>query len=352
MKHLWISAILLSLLAACTDRSDDEYRAEVVAAVHASIDADLAVMLDAASHLQAAAPNRPWDASKDAEAIRVMQCQWRRMRASYERVEGAIVALFPDLDVLLDGRYEEMLGAGDDNLFDATGVTGMHGIERILYASAIRPEIIAVESELVGYTVPSYPATINDAASFKTYLVQRLIDDATALRLQWTPETIDVAAAYRGLIGLMNEQKEKVDLAVTGEEESRYANITLFDLRCNLEGTKTVYELFRPWIHTKSTGPNLDSALLDKLGELAALYQAPPIVPSDCSVADAWTGDALPMPPADWVATQPTAANLTTPFGVLWQGVRESVDPQRSGSVVYEMNRIGTLLGFPAFVDE
>jgi len=37
---------------------------------------------------------------------------------------------------------------------------------------------------------------------------------------------------------------------------------------------------------------------------------------------------------------------------VLWQGVHQAVDPATSGSVVFEMNDVATVLGFPEFVEQ
>jgi iron uptake system component EfeO len=330
----------LAALVACTDKTDAEYRADVTASIHDSIADDLDGMIVAALNLQAAAPSRAWSATRDADAIHDMQEAWKRMRRSWEHVEGAIAALFSDADDTLDGRYEAMLGdTGDQNLFDATGVIGMHGVERILYSTTIKPEVVAFERDLNGYTAAAYPATDDEAISFKTVLVQRLVKDATDLRKQWQPGAINIGAAYQGLVGLMNEQKKKVNLAATGEEESRYANITMFDLRSNLEGTQKAYSLFREWIHSKAAGPNSDSTLRDKFIALEALYKAN-------------SSDAIPAAPMDWEPEKPTDANLATPFGTLWKNVHESVDPHRGGSVVYEMNQIATLLGLPAFVEE
>lgn len=330
----------LGALAACTDKTDADYRADVTASIHDSIVDDLDAMIVAGLNLQAAAPNRAWNATKDADAILDMQEAWKRMRRPWEHIEGAIVALFPDVDDQFDGRYETMLGRGDSNLFDATGVIGMHGIERILYATTIKPDVIAFESALDGYKEAAYPATDDEAISFKGLLVQRLIKDTTDLRRQWQPAAIDIGTAYQGLAGLMSEQKEKVNLAAQGKEESRYANITMFDLRSNLEGTQKAYSLFREWIHSKAAGPNSDSTLRDKFIALEALYK------------QTTSDDAIPAAPTDWRGDEPTDANLATPFGTLWKHVHESVDPHRGGSVVYEMNQIATLLGLPAFDGE
>jgi len=332
------------VLAACSDspRTDADYRAEVVAGMHDSIGGDLADLVQAARDLQAAAPTHAWDPNADASAITAMRVAWMKTRIAYEHVEGATAPIFGDLDVTLDARYDDFLAklpGGDDNLFDGTGVTGMHAIERILYAHDIRPEVVQFESSLPGYVAAAYPATTDEATAFKTQLAQKLIDDSVSLHDQWQPAAIDIGAAFQGLIGLMNEQKEKVNLAASGEEESRYANLTLFDLRNNLDGTRTAYALFRPWIQAHPSGGTIDTMIQDRFGELDALYTGLP-------------GDALPAVPGDWSADQPTAANLGTPFGMLWQTVRQDVDPTQSGSVVFEMNQVATMLGFPEFIEE
>ena len=45
-------------------------------------------------------------------------------------------------------------------------------------------------------------------------------------------------------------------------------------------------------------------------------------------------------------------ADLATPFGMLWQKVHDEVDPAREGSIVFEMNDVAILLGFPEFVEQ
>jgi iron uptake system component EfeO len=345
MNHRYSPLVIIASLAACGDGepSDAAFKTDVVARMHDSIGADLAALETAARSLQAAAPTRAWNPTRDADAIDAMRAAWKDTRVAYEHVEGATAPIFGDLDVTMDARYDDYLAAigptGDQDLFDATGVTGMHGIERILFAQAIRPEVIAFESMLPGYKAAAYPANDDEAIAFKTQLVQKLIDDARSLHDQWQPAAIDIGAAYQGLVGLMNEQQEKVNLAATGEEESRYADITLFDLRNNLDGTQKVYELFRDWIQAKPMGAQADAMIVARFATLSSLYGKT-------------SGDALPPVPDDWSADQPTQDNLGTPFGMLWLTVRESVDPAGDGSVVFEMNKIATLLGFPEFVEE
>ncbi len=347
MKKLACSLYAVALCSAvwssgCAADSDEEFRTEVTREMHTSIAKDLADLAAAARDLQEAAPTHAWNASSDAAAITAMRDAWRRARIAYELVEGATAPLFPDQDFAMDARYDDYLVElgpdGDANLFDGTGVTGMHAIERILFAPEIRAEVIDFESSLPGYRAAAYPATDAEAMQFKTELVQQLIADADDLHAQWEPAAIDIGTAYIGLVGLMNEQREKVNLAATGEEESRYANITLFDLRNNLAGTRKAYELFRAWIAAKD-GAAPDEMIETQFAALAALY-------------DSTTGDALPPVPATWSSDAPSPADLATPFGMLWQQVQDATDPVRDDSVVAQMNAIAELLGFPQFVEE
>jgi iron uptake system component EfeO len=337
MKH----TLALLLVAACGGTTD--YQSRVVDQMHDSIDGDLANLVTAAKALQAAAPAHAWDATADADAIAAMRSAWESTRIAYEHVEGATAPIFPEFDTSMDARYDDfltMLGsAGDPDPFDDVGITGMHAIERILYADVIPQKVVDFESSLPGYAPASFPATDAAAMEFQAKLCQKLIDDAQSLHDQWTPTVIDVGAAYQGLVGLMNEQKEKVNLAATGEEESRYAQTTLFDLRNNLDGTTKIYDFFQPWIDAHTGGASVDAMIQSGFGTLSSLYAAD-------------QGDALPPVPADWSSDDPSQADLQTPFGVLWASVHQAVDPTTSGSVVFEMNQAATMLGFPQFIED
>ncbi|HEY0193042.1 MAG TPA: imelysin family protein [Kofleriaceae bacterium] len=345
MKHLVSSALLLAStcsLVACSDdkKTDADYQAEIVVSIHDSIETDLADLVKAAQDLQAAAPTHTWSATADAAAIAAMKDAWKRTRVAYEHVEGATAPLYGNLDYTMDARYDDYLNqdGGDTYFFDDTGVTGMHGIERILYAPGIRSEVLDFEEDLPGYKAAAWPVTDAEANDFKTKLCGKLISDAMNLHDSWKPAAADLAQAYAGLVGLMNEQKEKVNLAATGEEESRYANVTLFDLRNNLEGTQKIYALFQPWAQSKADGVDADVKIEAKFAALKAQY-------------DADAGDALPTVPDDWSNDMPTTANLATPFGMLWNTVHQDVDPNADSSVVFQMNKIAVALGYPQFVE-
>lgn len=343
---------LVLSLGACGGSSSDPQKTAVAAAMQQSMQADLTNLWQASVDLQAAAPattGRGWDTTMDAAAIAAMKVAWIQARTSYEHVEGATAPIFPDIDVSIDERYDGFLaalnGKGDADLFDDQGVTGMHAIERILYADVTPASVIAFEATLPGYVAAAMPATEAQASEFKNKLCVRLVTDTKTLLDGWTPQKIDVSGAFQGLIGLANEQQEKVNLAATGQEESRYSQRTMADLRDNLDGTTTIYGLFRSWLLSKGasgtipSGTDVDAAITGGLQMLATVYGTV-------------TGDAIPTPPATWSAETPSAADLQTPFGMLYEAVHEAVDPSMSGSVVDEMNQGAHLLGIPGFEGE
>jgi iron uptake system component EfeO len=325
-----------------------QYQEAAVNGMHAALLTDIKAMLAAAEQLQAAAPTHAWDAQADAKAIGDMKTAWIAARSAYEHVEGALAPLFPSIDNSIDARYDDFLTqleaqGGDPDLFDGTGVTGMHAIERILYANVIPARVVNFEMSLPGYVAASFPTTTAEANEFKTKLCQKFIDDSKSLEKQWTPANIDVAIAFQGLISLMNEQREKVEKASSDEEESRYSQRTMVDLRDNLAGTRDVYALFEPWIRSKTDGsdPSKDGPTIDKniLGGLDALDSAYKMV----------SGAEIPQPPPTWSAEHPTKQDLMTPFGKLYTDVLGAVDPASKGSVVSEMNDAAAALGFPEF---
>lgn len=340
-------ATLTLVVTGCSDAAppesvDAEYQKQIADGMQASIAGEISDWRAAAVKLCEAAPaptGRGWDRKLDAAAITAMKAAWKTARVHYEHIEGAVAPLFPQLDAATDARYDDILselGAeGDANLFDEQGVIGMHAIERILYADTIPAEVVAFESKLPGYVAAAYPATEAEAAAFKTKLCPRLVADMTELQDQWKPAKLDIGAAFQGLISLMNEQHEKVNKASTGQEESRYSQMTLADIHANLDGTEKIYALFQPWLLSKARGSDADKGITDGFEALHVAYDANP-------------GDTIPSPPATWSAT-PTAEDLATPFGKLFQAVSFAVDPARDGSVVFEMNEAAGVMGLPGF---
>jgi iron uptake system component EfeO len=342
--------LLAAWSAGCSADTADTATSEqqVARAVHASLLAEIDVLLGSAKDVQSAAPPPAatgWDAQRDAAAIASSKQAWMRARSAYEHVEGALAPLFPQIDTAIDGRYDDQLAdlpAGDDALFDGQGITGLHAIERILWADVVPPSVLAFEQGLQGYRPPSFPTNEREATSFKADLCAKLVADVQKLEDDWRPQgdTIDVGGAFDGLIDLMVEQREKVDKAATNEEESRYSQRTLSDIRDNLEGTRRIYRLFAPWIIAKkdpSRGPRGDGAAIDARVEAG-------FAKLDATYAKT-TGSAIPARPATWHGEAPTAAELATPFGELFVAVSEAVDPAAEASVVSAMNDAARLLG-------
>jgi iron uptake system component EfeO len=261
-----VYACLIGCASSPAPSEDTEFEATLTTNVHDSVHTQIDALIQAATDLQTAAPAPRADGfgpTTDADAIAQMKAAWMRTRTAYERVEGVVAPLFPDIDNSIDARYDDFMdqlaGYGDPNLFDDQGVTGMHAIERILYADVIPANVVALESHLPGYSPAAFPSNETEASDFKTKLCAKLISDAQTLRAEWQPSRIDLPGAFQGLISLVNEQQEKVNKASSGEEESRYSQRTLADIRDNLAGTTTIYDFFEPWLATKPNGKDIDA---------------------------------------------------------------------------------------------
>lgn len=334
----------LGLLAGCG--SDGPSRADETSPERAAllgvkrfIDAQLASLHQSSETLVRVAPQPMrggWTETPDPEALRQMREAWLDARNAYERVEGAIAILFPDLDVATDERYDGfILEQGKDaNLFDDEGVVGIHAVERILWANQHPPEVVAFESGLDGYVPASFPLDETQASDFKNKLVARLVRDTGTMQSEFSPLALDVSAAYRGVIGSMMEQREKVGLAASGEAESRYANHTLGDMRANLAGGRQIFALFEPWLVTKPDGLSLVMEIQAAFDRVEAAYGA-------------IEGDGLPPVPAGWNPVSPSPEHLTTSYGRLFELLERETRLTQQGALVALMTQGAELLGVP-----
>jgi iron uptake system component EfeO len=311
---------------------------QALATVKRDLQGHLDALTTATAALCAAAPagrSTGWD-SADRPAIDAMKAQWRKARFEYESIEGAVAALFPELDVSTDARYDGFLEAATDtNLFDDQTVTGMHALERILWSDSIRAEVVTFEQGALGpkYQAARFPQTLAEAQDFKGKLCARLVADCTRMRDDFEGLTLDAASAYRGAIASMAEQVEKVKSASLGSEESRYAQTTLSDLRANLGAGKETSAAFKAWL-LEAKGSALDSSISAAFARLDAAYAQS-------------EGDAIPRPPATWSETAPSAEDLATPFGRLYTAVNTEADAKREGSLVHAMEAAAALLNIP-----
>jgi len=324
-------------LAACGDEPAD-LEADAVLGVKAYVEAQLAVMETCAQSLadHAPAPDADgWSHAADTVAVDAMRADWRCLRTSYERIEAAIAVLFPQYDASLDERYDGFIADGADaNLFDDTGVTGVHAVERILWASEHPPQVIEFEESLVGYSEARTPATEAEARSFRDVLVGLILSDLGAMMADFAPAALDAASAFRGVIASMAEQLEKTNFAASGEDESRYAQHTLGDMRANLAGGREIYAHFQPWLRSRDGGEALDASVLAGFDRVANMYDTLP-------------GDALPPVPSTWNPRMPSAEDAATPYGMLHALLIEESDVRKDGSVVDQMSKAADLLGIP-----
>jgi iron uptake system component EfeO len=328
--------VLALLVTSCGGGTDPETQA--LLDVKAYTESELESLSAAIDDLRQAAPEPDadgWNPIDDPTAVEEMKAAWRRARASYERIEGAIAVLFPMVDRSTDERYDGFIEAGPDPMpFDGEGVTGMHAVERILWADAHPPEAVAFESALPNYAAPAFPANEAEARAFRDELLQRLADDVEGMREDFAPLALDPASAFRGVIGSMAEQLEKVNLAATGEDESRYSQNTLGDMRANLEGGRAIYEAFRPWLDDQPEGEARDAAVLAGLDRIQAAYDGIP-------------GDAIPAVPTTWNPDAPSAEDLATPYGQLFELLSRESDPESADSLVTAMSQAADALGIP-----
>ena len=132
----------------------------------------------------------------------------------------------------------------------------------------------------------------------------------------------------------MGEQLEKVKLAASGEEESRYAQFTLADMRANLEAGEHTYLAFRPRLIAKAAGGDTPAMVDAAFARIEALYAG-------------YAGDSIPQPPSTWSLINPTEADKKTPFGQLFMGLKAEADDKADKSLVFELNESAQLLDIP-----
>lgn len=339
IRRLLPIGLSLAALAGCGDAPVDA-RAQAIESTRAAINADLAELTAAVRELRDAAPAPDadgWNATADAASVARMRAAWKRARRAYEHVEGAIALLFPDLDASMDERYDgfvvELPGRRDANLFDGQGVTGMHAVERILWSNETPSYVVDFERGIAGdgYTAAAFPTSASEATQFREGLMARLVDDAQTLQREFAPLALDTAAAYRGVIGSVAEQVEKLTKAATAEEESRYSNTTLFDMRSNLEGARRTFGAFRPWL--------IERGQQSLIAQIDARFDA-----IDRAYASLGS-DALPRIPAGWNPDAPSAEHLATPYGQLFSLLTRESSAATAGSLVALMNSAGDAMG-------
>ena len=308
--------------------------------VQAYVGAELDAFLHAAQQLHSAAPTPQsdgWQVPRDAAALQASRQAWKDARVAYEHVEAAIAALFPEQDHAVDGRYDDFPaqqgtdGGAPPDAFNGESMTGMHAIERILWSHAVPQAVRTFERTLNRYQEPAFPQDGRQAAAYRNVLVAHLIEQVRSMQRELDHNHLDLAAAFGGVHDSMKEQREKVNLAGQGSDESRYAQHTLADMRANLHGGRSMYEFFRPQLRKQENGAAVDRAIVERFASLQAAYAAYP-------------GDSLPPAPAGWSSQNVNPQLLHSDYGVLWQRVVEEADMRRPESLVALMANAQELL--------
>jgi iron uptake system component EfeO len=333
----------LTLCAASACSNDDgggDYVARSTLGVKNYVNGELEALTNAAADIQKAAPEPDddgWNDDKDKKAVNDMRAAWKKARTAYEHIEGSIAVLFMGLDVSTDERYDGFIEEeADDNLFDDAGVVGVHAIERILWAGQAPERVVKFESALPGYKAAAFPSSKTEADEFKNKLSKRLVDDTAKMRDDFEATALRADTAFRGMIGSMQEQSEKTTKAASGEDESRYAQTTLDDMRANFAGAHAVYDEFKAWIQATS----------DKSTTIEARFK---------TISDAYAkvqGPALPEVPATFDPEDPSEDDLKTPYGLLWKLLEGETDPDSADSLVSVMNTAADDMKIPELADE
>lgn len=341
-----IPAAALALFAAGCENPDLDGDAETKAIddVKAYVTGQISALNTAAVGLQTAAPAGDadgWNSGDDTAAVNAMKLEWKKARGGYERVEGAIAVLFPDLDASTDERYDGFIAEGaDDNLFDDEGVTGVHAIERILFSDSIPEEVVTFESGLgANYVAARFPENAAEATDFKTRLTQKLIDDTAQMQSDFGPVALGLETAYRGVLGSMEEQIEKVSLAGSGEDESRYAQHTLADMRFNLEGGKAIFAAFEDLFAEQ--GDDGEALYKDIFASFERAQAA----------VDAVAGDAIPPVPETWNPDAPSAVDAASEYGTLFLFFANETDPENADGFVALFTAGADLLSIPQLAE-
>jgi len=144
-------------------------------------------------------------------------------RTSYEKIEP-IAELFSDLDASIDSRADDHEQAEKD-----PGFTGFHRIEYGLFEQ-------------------------NSTEGLAPY-ADKLMADATELQKRIAQLTFPPDKVVGGAAVLM----EEVAATKISGEEDRYSHTDLWDFQANFDGSRKIFELFRPLLDKN------DKAFVDKV---------------------------------------------------------------------------------------
>ena len=309
----------------------------IVAVVQPQLDA----LVQAATEMRdAAPPDRGWDPTLDAVLIETMKQTWMRAHDAYEHAEVAVEPLFADEQLGIDGRYEVYMTSGERerNPFDDRIVVGLHAVERILWYDSIPQYVLDFEDGIpLGFRA-ALPADASQASLFKTQLLNRLVAESTHVRDLFASR-LDLGRVFGGLVASLQEQKDDVSKRAFGQDESRYSQRSMVDLRSQLEGARAVYGAYRPWLLEWPDGADVDGKIASGFDALASAYAA-------------IDGDAIPAGPKPWKPLHPSDADLATTFGRLFSAASTASATATDGSLAFELNVAATGMALPPYPED
>jgi hypothetical protein len=209
----------------------------------------------------------------------------------------------------------------------------------VLFADTTPEAVCVFEGALVHHT-PAVLLAPGDDARFRAGLCTRLVRDLTAMEAALDPVALDPETAWRGVLGSIEEQAEKVRLGTTGQSESRYARHTLADMRANLEGGRAVLEAFVTELVALPDGRERLGRLREGFARLDEAYRAHP-------------ADDLPEPPPGF---DPDHPSTESEYGRLFVLLAHESDPlaeadggagdaRRTRSLAREVREAGRAMG-------
>lgn len=307
-RHSLLVVLLAAgALASCSAWQNPKLQAQ--AALKAQVATQLVVLHQQAVALYAAAPTpgpNGWNATTASSQLQSMKDIWRQARDAYERNENTLEDIFPDIDHDINGRYEDAIAQSGvvTDLFSGDQFSGMHAIERILWSNSVSTEALQFESTLPGYQPPSFPSNQQESSEFVTGLLARFESDTQNQIERWAAGSESTGVALDRLTDSAGVPSVFLYLDATQQQEDRYSQETLADMRANIIGAQACFDTFSIWLNAKGW-PDLQASV-------DADYQ------TELTVADKFPGMQVPPAPEGWNGADPTPLDLRTPYGQLY----------------------------------
>lgn len=219
--------LALTVVAAGCGSQDPSGSDDVAISFRGYFRTHLVALSDALENLAVHAPrDRAWNAQADPALVERMRTAWKAAHRAAVAVTEPLSELFPQAG-RMDSNWDREIDRvqRDENPFDDIGVTGLHAIERILWADVVSEMVLTVERRHEGYAMARTPATAKEAADYATQLVGGLHRDAQALAEASSVPGYDLGFAEKAV---KLQARALLRMVIVGGEpgrsESRYSD--------------------------------------------------------------------------------------------------------------------------------